>query len=188
MTRIKLCGLTRLADMQAVNALRPDYAGFVFYPKSSRFVTPERAVKLRETLDPSVRAVGVFVDEPPESIAALLESGAIDIAQLHGREDTDYLRRLRELTEKPVIKAFRVQKPEDCLPAETFPSDCVLLDSGMGRFGAVCHDGRDATEEYAAILSLPGLDVEGVFTHFAVSEIKDPSYTREQFSSFVSTG
>ena len=132
MTRIKLCGLTRLADMQAVNALRPDYAGFVFYPKSSRFVTPERAVKLRETLDPSVRAVGVFVDEPPESIAALLESGAIDIAQLHGREDTDYLRRLRELTEKPVIKAFRVQKPEDCLPAETFPSDCVLLDSGMG--------------------------------------------------------
>ena len=63
----------------------------------------------------------------------------------------------------------------------------LALDSGMGRFGAVCHDGRDATEEYAAILSLPGLDVEGVFTHFAVSDEPDGGdYTRAQYEAFTS--
>ena len=63
----------------------------------------------------------------------------------------------------------------------------LALDTGMGRFGALCHDGRDATEEYARILRLPGLDVEGVFTHFAVSDEPDGgSYTRAQYEAFVS--
>ena len=61
-----------------------------------------------------------------------MESGVIDMAQLHGNEDAAYCRRLRELTGKPVIKAFRVEKPEDCEPAEKYPSDYLLLDSGMG--------------------------------------------------------
>ena len=132
MTRIKLCGLTRKIDIQAANELHPDYVGFVFYPKSRRFITPKHAMKLRKMLDPDIAAVGVFVDEPPEKIAVLLEGGVIDIAQLHGHEDAEYLRRLRQLTDKPVIKAFRVEKQQDCLPAEEYPSDFLLLDSGMG--------------------------------------------------------
>ena len=132
MTKIKLCGLTRPEDIQAANELRPEYVGFVFYPKSRRFVTPEKAAKLRELLSPDIRAVGVFVDEQPEAVAELMERGVIDIAQLHGREDIFYRERLRGLTEKPVIKAFRVECPQDCLDAEKFPSDFILLDSGMG--------------------------------------------------------
>jgi len=63
----------------------------------------------------------------------------------------------------------------------------LALDSGMGRFGPLCHGGRDATEEYAAVLNLPGLDVEGVFTHFAVSDEPDGgAYTRAQYEAFVS--
>lgn len=132
MTRIKLCGLTRPVDIQTANELRPDYAGFVFYPKSRRHLSPKQAAKLKELLSPDIKAVGVFVDEAPERVALLLEQGVIDMAQLHGRESLAYLSRLRELTDKPVIKAFRVETPVDCLTAEQYPSDFLLLDAGMG--------------------------------------------------------
>lgn len=132
MTKIKLCGLTRPVDIQAANDLRPDYVGFVFFSRSRRRLSPKQAASLKELLSPEIRAVGVFVDEAPEKIALLLEEGVIDVAQLHGCEDMAYYRRLRELTDKPVIKAFRIEKEQDCLPAENNPSDCVLLDSGMG--------------------------------------------------------
>ncbi len=132
MTKIKLCGLTRPVDIQAANDLRPDYVGFVFFSRSRRRLSPKQAASLKELLSPEIRAVGVFVDEAPEKIALLLGEGVIDVAQLHGREDMTYFRRLRELTDKPVIKAFRIEKEQDCLQAENDPSDFVLLDSGMG--------------------------------------------------------
>ena len=91
MTRIKLCGLTRPCDIEWANTLMPDYIGFVFAQKSRRYVAPERASALRAGLDSGIRAVGVFVNESPEAVAALLNDGVIDIAQLHGGEDADYI-------------------------------------------------------------------------------------------------
>lgn len=132
MTKIKLCGLTRPEDMAAANTLEPDFVGFVFAPKSRRYVTAEQAKALRNNLLPSIQAVGVFVDEEPEQVAALLESGTIDLAQLHGREDEDYLARLRTLTGKPIIQAFQVKTPKDLERAESSSADCILLDSGAG--------------------------------------------------------
>lgn len=132
MTKIKLCGLTRPEDMAAANTLEPDFVGFVFAPKSRRCVTVEEAKALRNHLSPAIRAVGVFVDEAPERVAALLESGTIDLAQLHGREDEDYLARLRTLTGKPIIQAFQVKTPTDLERAESSSADCILLDSGAG--------------------------------------------------------
>ena len=132
MTKIKLCGLTRPADIRAANALRPDFIGFVFWEKSRRFLTPEQAFRLREALDPAIRAVGVFVDESPATVARLLEEGVIDLAQLHGHEDSDYMKALREKTDMPVIKAFRVGSAHDRLSVEAFPSELLLLDAGMG--------------------------------------------------------
>ena len=62
----------------------------------------------------------------------------------------------------------------------------LALDSGMGRFGAVCHGGRDATGEYAEILRLPGLEAEGIFTHFAVSDEPDgEAFTKMQYEAFT---
>ena len=61
-TRIKICGLTRLEDIDAVNELKPEYVGFVF-AKSRRQITKEHAVTLRRYLDPEIQAVGVFVNE-----------------------------------------------------------------------------------------------------------------------------
>lgn len=132
MTKIKLCGLTRPEDIAAANALEPDFVGFVFAPKSRRYVTGEQARALRSQLSPAIQAVGVFVDEEPEQVAALLEAGIIDLAQLHGREDECYLERLRALTEKPIIHAFPIKTPNDLERAQSSSADYILLDSGAG--------------------------------------------------------
>lgn len=132
MTKIKLCGLTRPEDITAANALEPDFVGFVFAPKSRRYVTGEQARTLRNQLSSSIQAVGVFVDEEPEQVAALLEDGIIDLAQLHGREDEGCLERLRALTEKPIIQAFPIKTPKDLERAQASSADNILLDSGAG--------------------------------------------------------
>ena len=105
MTKIKLCGLSRRCDIECANALCPDYIGFVFAKKSTRYVSPEKAKELKSLLSPDIKAVGVFVDEPIENIAKLLSDNIIDLAQLHGSEDEEYIARLKVLTDKPVIKA-----------------------------------------------------------------------------------
>ena len=136
MTKIKLCGLSRQCDIETANQLLPEYIGFVFAPKSKRFVPKEKAKKLRQALDPVVQAVGVFVNEKAETVADLLSSNIIDIAQLHGSEDENYIKRLRLLTEKPIIQAFKIETESDIDKANNSPADFVLLDSGAGT-GAV---------------------------------------------------
>lgn len=132
MTKIKLCGLSRLCDIEAANELKPDYIGFVFASKSKRYVTYEKATELKSRLSPQIQAVGVFVNEYPQNVAKLLQNGIIDMAQLHGDEDEDYIRRLRKLTEKPIIKAFRIETERDITNAEQCTAEYVLLDSGAG--------------------------------------------------------
>ena len=132
MTKIKLCGLSRPCDIGAANELKPDYIGFVFAPKSKRYVTPEKAMELKSLLAPEIQTVGVFVNEKPENIAKLLQDGIIDIAQLHGAEDEEYIIQLRQLTDKPIIKAFRIETASDIEKALQSTADYLLLDSGAG--------------------------------------------------------
>ncbi len=132
MTRIKLCGLSRPCDVEAANALKPDYIGFVFASSSRRYVTPRQAAELKKLLSPEIAAVGVFVGEAPEIVAELLNSGVIDAAQLHGEEDGGYIRRLRQLTDRPLIRAFRIRTARDAEMAGSSRADYVLLDSGAG--------------------------------------------------------
>lgn len=132
MTGIKLCGLKRECDIEAVNKLNPDFIGFVFAEKSKRYVNPIEAAKLKEMLSKDIKAVGVFVNESPEAVAELLNKGTIDMAQLHGSEDEEYISRLRSLTDKPLIKAIKVQSKADIEAADESGADYVLLDSGAG--------------------------------------------------------
>ena len=138
MTKIKLCGLSRPCDIDAVNALLPDYIGFVFAKKSKRAVSPETAKALREKLNPAIHAVGVFVREEPETVAGLLNDGIIDVAQLHGGEDEAFIARLRTLTDKPLIQAFRIEAFADLDRARVSSADYILLDNGAGGTGAAC--------------------------------------------------
>lgn len=133
--KIKLCGLTRPSDVETANLLHPDFVGFVFAKKSRRYVSPERVKTLKELLHPDILAVGVFVDEEPETVAVWLSSGIIDMAQLHGKEDEAYIKKLRELTDKPLIKAFSVRDGRDIETACISSADYVLLDAGEGGTG-----------------------------------------------------
>jgi len=128
MTKVKLCGLSRESDIAAVNKLKPDLVGFVFAKKSKRYVSPEQAEHLKSLLAPGILAAGVFVNEPVEAVAELLDRGVIDVAQLHGSEDDDYIARLRALTGKPIFRAFKVKSEADLPAIENCAADLVLLD------------------------------------------------------------
>lgn len=133
--KVKICGLTRLEDVTAVNQCRPDYAGFVF-AKSRRQVTGEQAEKLRNAMDPKVRSVGVFVNADPEEICRLCEKKVIDLVQLHGDEDAAYLEQLAGRVEVPLIRAVRVQSKEQILKAQEQACDYLLLDTYLpGQYG-----------------------------------------------------
>lgn len=132
MTRIKICGLKSEDDISYANKLRPDYVGFVFLQGRRRFVSYDTAARLRKLLDPDIKCVGVFVDEPIENVAALLESGTIQLAQLHGHEDKAYAARLKGMCQKPIIKAFVIKSQSDIDNALDFDCDYLLLDNGLG--------------------------------------------------------
>ena len=138
MTKIKLCGLSRPCDIRAANELLPDYIGFVFAPKSRRYVSPEKAAELKRMLDPRIRAAGVFVDEKPQVIEALVSRGVIDAVQLHGREDEDYIQDLRkQLGNTRIIQAFSICSEQDAKRAEESSADLILADSPGGGTGEV---------------------------------------------------
>ena len=124
--------MTRLEDITYVNEAKPEYIGFVFWPKSKRAVGDEQAAELKKSLDPSIQAVGVFVNETPERIIQLLQKQIIDLAQLHGEETEEQIERIRRETGKPVIKAVKIRTREDILAGIQTKADYLLLDSGMG--------------------------------------------------------
>lgn len=132
MTKIKICGLRREQDIRYANELMPDYIGFVFLKGKMRYVTFEEAAHLRSLLDPAIPAVGVFVNEPVENVIRLLQSGTIQIAQLHGQEDEAYAEELGRAGDHCIIRAFAVRSSEDIHRAFAFPADYPLLDNGKG--------------------------------------------------------
>lgn len=132
MTKIKLCGMRNAADIAVVNQLKPDYIGFILAPQFWRYVPSETVAELKAALDPAIQVVGVFVNQDVHEVARLLTEGTIDVAQLHGQEDEAYIAALRQMTDKPIFKAFKINTPEAVAAANASSADCVLLDSGTG--------------------------------------------------------
>ena len=132
MTKIKLCGLSRDCDIETANKLKPDFIGFVFAAKSKRRVTHLQAAELKSKLDPEIKAVGVFLDDDLDMVASMMNLGIVDVVQLHGTEDEEYLAKLRTITDKPIIKAFVIRSEDDVKRAEESSADYVLLDGGKG--------------------------------------------------------
>ncbi len=132
MTKVKICGLRRPQDVEAVNASRPDYAGLILAAGFRRTVDRETAQALRRALSRDIPLVGVFVDDDPAVMADYLDSGIIDIAQLHGREPAQTVRALQARTGRPVWKVFQMTAETDRREIEESPADLVLLDAGTG--------------------------------------------------------
>lgn len=154
-TRVKLCGMFRDEDIEAVFEVHPDLCGFIVdFPRSHRSITPQRLIELCQMLDSMesqtgegsderIQRVGVFVDEPPEKVAYLVKTAALDAIQLHGSEDDSYIAELRNLiTEEGlvpkikkaplIIQAFRIRQKSDVQHAVLSTADLILLDNGQG--------------------------------------------------------
>ncbi|MFC1552679.1 N-(5'-phosphoribosyl)anthranilate isomerase, partial [Candidatus Latescibacterota bacterium] len=100
--------------------------GYIFYPKSPRYITPEAAGAISSELGPFVARVGVFVDEDPSIVMKTVHDAKLTAVQLHGSEDNDYIGQLHGIT---VIKAFRVDPAFDCSRLNGIHADAFLFDA-----------------------------------------------------------
>ncbi|WP_088225842.1 phosphoribosylanthranilate isomerase [Desulfosporosinus sp. FKB] len=132
--KIKICGLFQNCDIDFVNEAKPDFIGFVF-AKSRRQIPVEWAKAMRPKLSPEITPVGVFVNESLTKIAELLNDNIIEMAQLHGNEGETYIRELKTLTSKPIIKAIHVKTHVDIEAMQDSAADFLLLDHGAGGTG-----------------------------------------------------
>jgi len=150
-TRIKICGITREADLRCAVEAGADAVGLVFYPRSPRFLAASRAAELVRHLPPFVSAVGLFVNEPAASVKAVLETLPLQLLQFHGNEDEAYCAGFG----LPYIKAARVKPGLDLLEyAAAFASArALLLDAHVDSYG-----GSGKTFDWSLVpagLSLP---------------------------------
>jgi phosphoribosylanthranilate isomerase len=136
-TRIKMCGLTREEDVDAAIESGADAIGFVFYPPSPRFVSPQKAAQLAKRIPPFVDVVGLFVNESPELVLATCEQLPINILQFHGDESADYCRQF----DRPYLRAARVRPGLDLVEFGHSYSDArgLLLDAFVDGFGGGGH-------------------------------------------------
>ncbi|ABX44191.1 phosphoribosylanthranilate isomerase [Lachnoclostridium phytofermentans] len=126
--KTKICGLKSLREIEIVNKYAPNYVGFVF-AGVKRKIDEEVASLLRRELSSEIQAVGVFVNESIERIAKMCEKNTIQLVQLHGDEDRDYINALKLEVGAPIIKAVRAQSVEQILEALTLPCDYFLYDT-----------------------------------------------------------
>lgn len=134
--RIKICGMRTGADIDAVNAVRPDFAGFIFDPTRRRYIDPEKARELMDHLDPFTEPVGVFVNAKEEDIDSVIEKARLRTVQLHGQESNAYMDALRKRHPYiKIIKAYEIRTKENLEEAEKSHADLVLLDHGKGGTG-----------------------------------------------------
>lgn len=133
--KIKICGIRRHQDIEYVNEFLPDYIGFIF-AKSKRQITSSECLVLKKELDPSIKTVGVFVNESLEKVISTTLVANLDVIQLHGDETKEYILDLKNklknstsLKDTLVWKAIRVKGKKDIISGDKLPVDCLLLDS-----------------------------------------------------------
>ncbi len=163
-TRVKICGITRVEDAFAAVQCGADAIGLVFYERSPRYVSIERAVQLAAALPPFVTVVGLFVNASRDAVRKALGSVSLDVLQFHGDETPAFC----EQFHKPYLKAIRVKPGVDLLQyaADYHSAQALLLDAHVegipGGTGAV-FDWTLIPESLPLPLILSGgLDAENV--------------------------
>lgn len=123
--RIKICGITNVDDGLAAIQAGADALGFMFFEKSSRFVTNDQAREISKALPPLVARVGVFVNSSPDLVNRTIEACGIDTLQFHGDETPEFCHQFGLKT----IKAFRVKDATSLVDIERYATDAWLLDA-----------------------------------------------------------
>jgi phosphoribosylanthranilate isomerase len=121
--KIKVCGMRDPVNISGVVAAKPDFLGFIFYPKSSRFAGFEPSAEILAIVPDAVKKVGVFVDEIPEKVLEICQSWKLDVAQLHGNENPEYCQQIKS-SGIAVFKAFSVEEQFDFTTLEAFRGYC----------------------------------------------------------------
>lgn len=121
--KIKICGMRDPENISGVASALPDFMGFIFYPKSKRFVGDEFSAKTVQIVPESVKKVGVFVDELPEKVMDICKKLELDVAQLHGNETPEYCREIRN-SGLTVFKAFSVDEHFEFSKLEAYSGVC----------------------------------------------------------------
>jgi len=178
-TRIKICGVTLADDAARVAAAGVDFVGLNFWPKSKRYLAPERAQLVAAAARGAgqVKLVGVFVDaalDEIQRIAALID---LDVIQLHGDETVNECTEVSRAVYRPVWKAIAVGSAKDVGRLDVWPADALLLDAptpGRGGAGARFDHGlaREARERFPTknIVLAGGLDPANVASAIALVE------------------
>ena len=110
-------------NISGVVSALPDFMGFIFYPKSKRFVGSEFSAQTMQSVPESVKKVGVFVDELPENVMEICKKLGLDVAQLHGNETPGYCLKIQD-SGLPVFKAFSVDDQFEFSQLEAYPGVC----------------------------------------------------------------
>ncbi len=131
-TEIKICGLSRIEDILAVNRHGAGYAGFVFFKDSRRYVDPYKAGELIEFLRSDIKSVGVFMDEPLDNVVSAARISGVELIQLHGHESDEYVEYVKRTLGRPVIKAYKASEEGALVKAAASNADYVMIDSGAG--------------------------------------------------------
>lgn len=160
MVKVKICGLMCMDDIQAVNALLPDYAGFVF-AEGKHHLSLQEAVPLCERLDDKIKKVGIFVDETIENINEIVKACGLDIVQLCGGEGQNTI----DAVEAEVWKAIRVRSKEDLFKVNERKANAFLLDTyvkGIHGGSGQVFDWELAKDTRGKIILAGGLTSENV--------------------------
>lgn len=122
--KIKICGITKLEDAQLAAELGSDAIGFIFYPKSKRFITPDNAKNISQSLPPLLHKIGVFVNEEIEEVNRIAKLVKLNAVQLHGNESQEYISQINY----PVIKSFGVDETFNFSILNDFANCGIILD------------------------------------------------------------
>lgn len=126
MSLVKICGITRLTDAKKVQELGAWAVGFILYPKSPRYIAPEKIREIVNQLNPQIEKVGVFVNEGAEWINQVSEQAGLTMTQLHGDESAETAGGVN----LPVIKAFRLKSESDITEISQYSEmDYALVDA-----------------------------------------------------------
>ena len=132
---LKICGMKYSENIQEAAALKPDFMGFIFYPKSPRYAEPLDITAL-DALPPSIKKIGVFVNESKENILTIGYKYKLDGVQLHGSELVDMCRELKKLG-YIVIKAFPIAEAYNFRVTKGYEGVCdyFLFDTKTESYG-----------------------------------------------------
>ena len=147
--KVKICGITNIEDALASIDMGADLIGFNFFPKSPRYIKPERALKIIDKLPTYVDTVGVFVNPTSEQIKDMAERGFLNWIQLHGDESPEFCDSLHWLNAR-TIKALRVRSKEQIDLVDEYSTDAVLLDA----FDPKSYGGTGKTFDWSVIGNL----------------------------------